>query len=112
MDTADIPQCPTLTARTNPAATWNGTPVTSTRTVDLADVPALHYRAPGAFAFPDSMSGPELRFAAAQARTGSGGIITSASRCRALSSSKATNSRPSTHGASLGKIWWTCGGPG
>ncbi|MEV8395290.1 MULTISPECIES: ATP-grasp ribosomal peptide maturase [unclassified Streptomyces] len=85
MDTADFPQRLTLAARIDRAATWNGALTTSTRTVDLADVSAVYYRAPGAFAFPDGMSGPERRFAAAQARAGLGGIITALDQCRWVS---------------------------
>ncbi|MFE9886138.1 ATP-grasp ribosomal peptide maturase [Streptomyces scopuliridis] len=85
MDTADFPQRLTPAVRIDQAATWNGALVTSTRAVDLADVSAVYYRAPGAFAFPDGMSGPERRFAAAQARAGLGGIITALDRCRWVS---------------------------
>jgi ATP-grasp ribosomal peptide maturase len=49
--------------------------------VDLSRVGGVYYRAPGAFRFPEGMSGPEARFAAAQARAGLGGVL-SALKCR------------------------------
>ncbi|WP_244174929.1 RimK domain-containing protein [Streptomyces misionensis] len=49
--------------------------------MELSRVGAVYYRAPGAFQFPEGMSGPEERFAAAQARAGLGGVL-SALECR------------------------------
>ncbi|MFF9587814.1 ATP-grasp ribosomal peptide maturase [Streptomyces sp. NPDC014646] len=76
MDTAEFPQELTLAGRIDAWRGWAGGLTTAHRAVDLADVSAVYYRAPGAFAFPDAMSEPERRFAAAQARAGLGGIIT------------------------------------
>ncbi|MFF0224752.1 ATP-grasp ribosomal peptide maturase [Streptomyces sp. NPDC004629] len=75
MDTADFPQRLSLTGRIDPAHGWAGELATAHRTVDLSRVGAVYYRAPGAFQFPDGMTEPEERFAAAQARAGLGGVL-------------------------------------
>jgi ATP-grasp ribosomal peptide maturase len=77
MDTADFPQQLSLTGRIDQGHGWAGELATVQRTVDLSRVGAVYYRAPGAFQFPDGMTGPEERFAAAQARAGLGGILSS-----------------------------------
>ncbi|MFI9149541.1 ATP-grasp ribosomal peptide maturase [Streptomyces sp. NPDC053367] len=81
MDTADFPQRLSLAARIDLGRAWAGDLATEYRTVDLCRVGGAYYRAPGAFRFPEGMSGPEARFAAAQARAGLGGVL-SAVRCR------------------------------
>ncbi|MET8183341.1 ATP-grasp ribosomal peptide maturase [Streptomyces sp. NPDC005336] len=81
MDTADFPQWLALAGRIDQASGWTGELATEHRTVDLSRVGAVYYRAPGAFRFPEGMSGPEERFAAAQARAGLGGVL-SALECR------------------------------
>ncbi|MFM9445264.1 MvdC/MvdD family ATP grasp protein [Streptomyces acidiscabies] len=81
MDTADFPQRLSLGARIDQAQGWAGELATEHRTVELSRVGAVYYRAPGAFQFPDGMTGPEERFAAAQARAGLGGVL-SALECR------------------------------
>ncbi|MGW3567008.1 MvdC/MvdD family ATP grasp protein [Streptomyces sp. NPDC000941] len=81
MDTAEFPQGLSLGARIDQAQAWAGELATEFRTVDLSRVGAVYYRAPGAFQFPDGMTGPEERFAAAQARAGVGGVL-SALACR------------------------------
>ncbi|WP_331720768.1 ATP-grasp ribosomal peptide maturase (plasmid) [Streptomyces sp. NBC_01136] len=81
MDTADFPQRLSLGARIDQAQGWTGELATDHRTVDLARVGAVYYRAPGSFQFPDGMTEPEERFAAAQARAGLGGVLSSL-RCR------------------------------
>lgn len=81
MDTADFPQRLSLTGRIDQEADWAGGLSTEHRAVDLARVGAVYYRAPGAFRFPDGLSGPEERFAASQARAGLGGIL-STLKCR------------------------------
>ncbi|MFJ5035546.1 ATP-grasp ribosomal peptide maturase [Streptomyces sp. NPDC088560] len=81
MDTADFPQRLTLGTRIDQGQAWTGDLTTEHRTVELARVGAVYYRAPGPFRFPEGMSGPEERFAAAQARAGLGGIL-SALECR------------------------------
>jgi ATP-grasp ribosomal peptide maturase len=74
MDTADFPQRLTLAGRIDQDA-WAGDLTTEHRTVELSRIGAVYYRAPGAFRFPVGMSGPEEKFAAAQARAGLGGIL-------------------------------------
>ncbi|MFF2515585.1 ATP-grasp ribosomal peptide maturase [Streptomyces sp. NPDC058086] len=81
MDTTDFPQRLALAGRIDQACAWTGELATEHRTVDLSRVGAVYYRAPGAFQFPEGMSGPEARFAAAQARAGLGGVL-SALECR------------------------------
>ncbi|MEV6128111.1 ATP-grasp ribosomal peptide maturase [Streptomyces violaceusniger] len=81
MDTADFPQRFVLAGRIDQASGWAGELATEQRTVDLSRVGAVYYRAPGAFRLPEGMSGPEERFAAAQARAGLGGVL-SALECR------------------------------
>ncbi|QOV38778.1 hypothetical protein IM697_10590 [Streptomyces ferrugineus] len=81
MDTAEFPQELTLAGRVDARRGWSGGLATPLRTVDLADVSAVYYRTPTPFDLPATMSGPERRFAAAQARAGLGGII-SALDCR------------------------------
>ncbi|MFD7458942.1 MULTISPECIES: ATP-grasp ribosomal peptide maturase [unclassified Streptomyces] len=81
MDTADFPQRLALAGRIDQGQAWTGVLTTEHRTVELSRVGAVYYRAPGAFRFPQGMSGPEERFAAAQARAGLGGIL-SALECR------------------------------
>ncbi|GGS74008.1 ATP-grasp ribosomal peptide maturase [Streptomyces cinerochromogenes] len=84
MDTAEFPQDLTLAGRIDARRGWSGGLASPLRAVDLASVTAVYYRAPNAFAFPPTMSEPERRFAAAQARSGLGGIIT-ALDCRWVS---------------------------
>ncbi|QIJ62529.1 ATP-grasp ribosomal peptide maturase [Streptomyces sp. JB150] len=81
MDTADFPQRLALAGRIDQRQAWTGVLTTEHRTVELSRVGAVYYRAPGAFRFPQGMSGPEERFAAAQARAGLGGVL-SALDCR------------------------------
>ncbi|MFE3940974.1 ATP-grasp ribosomal peptide maturase [Streptomyces sp. NPDC059118] len=81
MDTADFPQHLKVAARIDGRHGWAGELATVQRTVGLSRVGAVYYRAPGAFQFPDGMTGPEERFAAAQARAGLGGVL-SALECR------------------------------
>ncbi|MEE1838110.1 ATP-grasp ribosomal peptide maturase [Streptomyces sp. SP17KL33] len=81
MDAADFPQRVSLAARLDGDDAWAGELATAHRAVDLSRVGAVYYRAPGAFQFPDGMTGPEERFAAAQARAGLGGVL-SALDCR------------------------------
>ncbi|MFI6730984.1 ATP-grasp ribosomal peptide maturase [Streptomyces atratus] len=77
MDTADFPQQLALAGRIDQGTAWTGDLSTEHRIVDLSRVGAVYYRAPGAFQFPQGMSGPEERFAAAQARAGLGGVLSS-----------------------------------
>ncbi|MER6076145.1 ATP-grasp ribosomal peptide maturase [Streptomyces sp. NPDC001817] len=84
MDTAEFPMDLTLTGRIDARRGWSGGLATVLRAVDLAGITAVYYRAPNAFALPPTMSESERRFAAAQARSGLGGIIT-APGCRWVS---------------------------
>ncbi|MFJ2719350.1 ATP-grasp ribosomal peptide maturase [Streptomyces sp. NPDC087437] len=84
MDTAEFPKDLTLAGRIDARRGWAGGLASPHRAVDLADITAVYYRAPNAFALPATMSEPERRFAAAQARSGLGGIIT-ALDCRWVS---------------------------
>ncbi|MET8717357.1 ATP-grasp ribosomal peptide maturase [Streptomyces sp. NPDC004735] len=78
MDTSEFPQQLSLAARIDQGArAWKGDLSTEHRKVDLSRVGAVYYRAPGAFRFPQGMSGPEEGFAAAQARAGLGGVLSS-----------------------------------
>lgn len=81
MDTADFPQYLNLAGRIDQGRAWTGDLTTRHRSVELSRVGAVYYRSPGAFRFPEGMSGPEERFAAAQARAGLGGVL-SALECR------------------------------
>ncbi|MFJ9822208.1 ATP-grasp ribosomal peptide maturase [Streptomyces sp. NPDC101151] len=81
MDTVDFPQRLALAGKIDRGSAWTGELTTGHRTVELSRVGAVYYRAPGAFRFPVGMSGPEERFAAAQARAGLGGVL-SALECR------------------------------
>ncbi|MEV5201260.1 ATP-grasp ribosomal peptide maturase [Streptomyces sp. NPDC053720] len=76
MDAAEFPQELTLAGHIDARQGWAGGLTTAHRAVDLADISAVYYRAPNPFALPASLSEPERRFAAAQARAGLGGIIT------------------------------------
>ncbi|MQY10215.1 hypothetical protein SRB5_03220 [Streptomyces sp. RB5] len=75
MDTADFPQQLNVAARIDRAGGWAGDLTTGERTVELSQIGAVYYRAPGAFRFPAGMSDPEERFAEAQARAGLGGVL-------------------------------------
>lgn len=75
MDAAEFPQEVTLAGRISDSHEWTGTLANDHRTVELADIVACYFRAPHPFRFVTGMSGPERRFAAAQARAGLGGII-------------------------------------
>ncbi|MEV6759465.1 ATP-grasp ribosomal peptide maturase [Streptomyces sp. NPDC051105] len=84
MDTAEFPLDLTLAGRIDARQGWSGGLTNPRRAVDLADITAVYYRTPNAFSLPLTMSGPERRFASAQARSGLGGIIT-ALDCRWVS---------------------------
>ncbi|MFF4738760.1 ATP-grasp ribosomal peptide maturase [Streptomyces sp. NPDC001262] len=84
MDTAEFPQQLTLAGRIDARRGWAGGLATPHRTVDLADIDAVYYRTPNMFRLPEAMSEPERKFAAAQARSGLGGVL-SALDCRWVS---------------------------
>ncbi|MCD0452834.1 ATP-grasp ribosomal peptide maturase [Actinocorallia sp. API 0066] len=77
LDTAEFPTALTVGARLDQAPTWTGTLTNGHRSLQWEDVTAVYYRTPRAFVWPEAMTEPERRFAAAQARYGLGGLITS-----------------------------------
>ncbi|MDF3292205.1 ATP-grasp ribosomal peptide maturase [Streptomyces silvisoli] len=62
------------------ARQWRGSVQTPTRTCELPAVRAMYYRRPSGFAFPH-LNEQDARFAAAQARYGLGGVLTSLPDC-------------------------------
>lgn len=84
MDTCEFPIDATLDAWISAGHGWIGSLSTAHRDLDLARVEACYYRTPTAFRFPPGMTEPERRFAAAQARSGLGGVL-SALSCRWVS---------------------------
>jgi ATP-grasp ribosomal peptide maturase len=84
MDTCEFPMAAELDARIGAVHGWAGSLCTTHRDLDLTRVAACYYRTPTAFRFPPGMSAAERRFAAAQARSGLGGVI-SALSCRWVS---------------------------
>ena len=73
-DPADFPQQMGLTAQLGGSG-WQISMTDARGVVDLAHVTAVFYRRPRDFRMPAGMSGPELRFARAQARVGVGGLL-------------------------------------
>ncbi len=73
LDPGEFPSRLALTAELD--RRWCGT--LSPTGLDLATVSAIYYRRPSDFTLPAGMSGPEQRFARAQARIGPGGILAS-----------------------------------
>ncbi|MER5759553.1 ATP-grasp ribosomal peptide maturase [Streptomyces sp. NPDC002082] len=84
LDAEDFPQQLTLAGRINDRQGWTGRLTSAHRSLDLNDVTSCYYRTPNPFRFPEGMTGPERRFAMAQARAGLGGII-AALDCRWVS---------------------------
>lgn len=72
-DTADFPQRVTLHACHE--AEWDTRLIANGEEVRLSDVTGVYYRRPGDFDLPQGLSGPERRFAHAQARVALGGLI-------------------------------------
>lgn len=75
LTTYDFPQRMQLAATFD--GRWSGTITTSESRLCLDTVTGVYYRRPRTFDLPAAMSGPELRFARAQARVGLGGILAS-----------------------------------
>lgn len=73
LDPADFPQRLTLDARFDGG--WRTRLATGEQVVDLSEVSAVFYWRPGDFTMPAGMSGPERRFARAQARVALGGLL-------------------------------------
>lgn len=77
LNTSDFPQRMTMDVRLeSDGADWLGELVAERARVRLAEVSAVYYGKPTDFEFP-TMSGPEQRFARAQARVGLGGVLAS-----------------------------------
>lgn len=73
---AAFPQRLSLDARLGPYG-WDGVLSTEYREVRLCDVRSVWYHHPTQFALPEGMSQPERRHAAAEARCGLGGVLSS-----------------------------------
>lgn len=78
LNTVDFPQRMDMNVRLEPgSADWLGELVTGDTRVRLSEVSAVYYGKPTDFALPAMLSGPEQRFARAQARVGIGGVLAS-----------------------------------
>jgi ATP-grasp ribosomal peptide maturase len=75
-DLAAFPLSLTLDARLGTDG-WNGVLANKNRSVRLQDIRSVWYRHPSHFLFQEGMSRPELRHAAAEARCGVGGVLSS-----------------------------------
>jgi ATP-grasp ribosomal peptide maturase len=74
-DTAWFPQHLSLDARLDGDGRWRGVLFTEHRAVDLADIGAIWYRDPSAFAFPVTLTEVERAYAHREARLGFGGVL-------------------------------------
>ncbi|MFE2409028.1 MvdC/MvdD family ATP grasp protein [Kitasatospora sp. NPDC059408] len=74
-DLADFPQRTTVSAELRPDGAWGGTLAGATGGIDLSELACVWWRKPTAFRFPTTMSGPEQRFAAGQAKRGLAGVL-------------------------------------
>jgi ATP-grasp ribosomal peptide maturase len=75
LDPADFPRRMQVTARLDRG--WGGEVETPDGTFCWEEISAVFYRRPRDFDMPSVMSGPEQRFARAQARVGLGGVLAS-----------------------------------
>lgn len=75
-DLAAFPQSLTLDARLGSEG-WDGMLATPHREVRLSEIRSIWYRHPSHFELPEGMSGPERRHAAAEARCGLAGVLSS-----------------------------------
>lgn len=75
LDPAEFPRRVRLTARLDQG--WYGEVETPDGIFCWEEIAAVFYRRPRDFNMPSTMSGPELRFARAQARVGLGGVLAS-----------------------------------
>ena len=73
-DLAAFPTSLTLDARLS-ANGWEGTLTNAHRQVKLSEIRSVWYRHPSHFLFPEGLSRPERRHAAAEARCGVGGVL-------------------------------------
>lgn len=75
-DLAAFPQALSVDARLGPHG-WEGVLATEHRQVRLGEIRSVWYRHPSHFVLPEGMSGPERRHAAAEARCGLAGVLSS-----------------------------------
>jgi hypothetical protein len=75
-DLAAFPQELTVEARLTDKG-WEGVLATEHRQVRLSEIRSVWYRHPSHFVLPEGMSGPERRHAAAEARCGLAGVLSS-----------------------------------
>lgn len=75
LTTQDFPQ--RMSLRASLREQWDGWIITSSGDLRLSEVHGVYYRRPRTFDLPAGLSGPEQRFARAQARIGLGGILAS-----------------------------------
>ena len=75
-DLAAFPTSLTLDARLGPSG-WDGVLANPHRQVKLSDIRSVWYRHPSHFVFPDGLTRPERRHAAAEARCGLSGVLCS-----------------------------------
>jgi ATP-grasp ribosomal peptide maturase len=75
-DLAAFPQALTLDAQLGPDG-WDGVLATDYREVLLSNIRSVWYRHPSHFVLPEELSGPERRHAAAEARCGLAGVLSS-----------------------------------
>ncbi|MFN2494444.1 MAG: ATP-grasp ribosomal peptide maturase [Pseudonocardiaceae bacterium] len=75
-DLAAFPQTLSLQARLGPQG-WDGVLTTEHRQVRLSEIRSVWYRHPSHFVLPEGMSSPERRHAAAEARCGLAGVLSS-----------------------------------
>ena len=75
-DLAAFPQALTLDARLDPNG-WDGVLATKHRHVRLSEIRSIWYHHPSHFELSAAMSGPERRHAAAEARCGLAGVLSS-----------------------------------
>ncbi|WOX11138.1 ATP-grasp ribosomal peptide maturase [Streptomyces sp. N50] len=79
-DSGDFPAALSCSASIGGSDVWRGSVQTPSRCAELDSVRAMYYRRPSGFAFPH-LDRQDERFAAAQARYGLGGILTSLPGC-------------------------------
>lgn len=80
LDSGDFPAALSCSAYIGGTDRWSGSVRTPTRLAELGSVRSLYYRRPSGFAFPH-LDQQDARFAAAQARFGLGGVLTSLPDC-------------------------------
>jgi ATP-grasp ribosomal peptide maturase len=76
-DLSDFPTRTRLRTTLGPSGQWAGTMHDEVRGIDLSELRAVWWRKPTGFAFPDTMSEPERKFAASQAKHAVSGVLAS-----------------------------------